>query len=669
MISAEIKPCRASSRERWIPWLLFVATFIAFAYFHQGGGWNQNVRFAMVRAMVEEGTFSIDSYLVYVGADADRGSRLIRVPVRNAEFTLEGRNYAFHWRDTDGRMVPLNDAGMGGRSVRRDVTYVEPEEVAVSGDISYYGGHFHPAKAPGGAFVAVPAYFIIYHLERIFGADPDDWWTMTMNAWLTSALSVGLLSALGCVLFYRFSLKLSGGRSLESLLATLTHGFGTMYFPYSTALYEHNIIAVALLTSFFLLFRVKEPSASSERLLSDGKTRLIVVLAGLCAGYAAITNYIMAIVVIILGFYLLLAVPLKGGWKWFGLGVLGPFLLLCAYNISCFATPFTTNYSHENPVFKTGGDAFLGIFLLPQREVLPMVLFSPYRGLFVTAPVLLFGLYGLALWTRRGSLKAEAWLMISILLFFLLFIMTFNGWHGGWAVGPRYLAPALPFLALPLVPGFNRLFKTVCALAILSIAINLLVTAVDPQAPVGNARNAMVEGRPQWLYSPLTDYELPLFFEGHPGPLLRSQRDQALQFYDRMLQVEGEQASARAQRLSQLKDEIDGNIRSGEPAPLLPVRGPDGRMGLSRSELSTITGPVSANPIGVYEGWMYRLFPLHSKQTQWNSFNAGEFFFEKSRWSLAPLVFIVGTMVAVMIRMSARPGVRQQAAEHHTTGE
>jgi hypothetical protein len=642
-----------SSRERWIPWLLFAATFIAFAYFHQGGGWNQNVRFAMVRAMVEEGAFSIDSYLVYVGADADRGSRLIRVPVRNAEFTYGGRNYAFHWRDTDGRMVPLNDAGMGNRQVRRGVTYVEPEEVAVSGDISFYGGHFHPAKAPGGAFAAVPAYFILYHAERIFGMDPDDWWTMTMNAWLTSALSVGLLSALGCVVFYRLSLKLSCGRSLESLLATLTLAFGTMFFPYSTALYEHNIIAVALLTSFFLLFRVKESSASAERLLSDGKTRLTIVLAGLCAGYAAITNYIMAIVVVLLGFYLLLAVPLKGGWKWFCLGVLGPFLLLCAYNISCFASPFTTNYSHENPVFKTGGDAFLGIFLLPQWEVLPMVLFSPYRGLFITAPVLLIGRYGLARWSKRGDLKAEARLMIAILVFFLLFIMSFNGWHGGWSVGPRYLAPVLPFLALPLVPGFSRFFKTACGLAVLSLVISLLVTVVDPQSPVGNARNAMVEGRPQWLYSPLTDYELPLFFEGRPG-LLHAQRDQALQFYDRMLQVEGEQASARAQRLAQLRNEIDANIRAGEPAPLLPVRGPDGRMGLARSELSTISGPVSSNPMGFYEGWMYRLFPPHSLQSRWNSFNAGEFLFEESRWSVAPLLLIVGGLVTVTIRIAAK---------------
>jgi hypothetical protein len=204
--------------ERRIAWLLFAAAFLSFAYFHQGGGWNQNVRFAMVRSIVEEGKFSIDSYLVYAGAITEKGTRLARVPVLNAEFSLEGRNYAFHWRDINGNSIHLNDVGGVSRSDGRNVTYVEPEQVAVSGDVSFFRGHFHPNKAPGGSFAAVPAYLLIYNIERIFGLDPDDWWPLTLNAWLTSAFSVGLLSALGCVLFYRLALRLSGGHTLESLL-------------------------------------------------------------------------------------------------------------------------------------------------------------------------------------------------------------------------------------------------------------------------------------------------------------------------------------------------------------------------------------------------------------------------------------------------------------------
>ncbi len=644
----------ASFIERRIAWLLFAATFLTFAYFHQGGGWNQNVRFAMVRSIVEEGRFSIDSYLVYTGVGSKQGTRLERIPVRNAEFTLEGRNYSFHWRDVDGRMVPVNNTlDSVTRTRALNVTFVEPEQVAASGDVSFFRGHFHPAKAPGGSFIAVPAYFLIYHIERAFGLDPDEWWTLTLNAWLTSVFSVGLLSALGSVLFYRLALKLSGGRALESILTTLTFAFGTMFFPYGTALYEHNVIAVALLTSFYLLYKVKESAAPSGDGMSASRARLYVYLAGLCAGYASITNYIMVAVVFLLGCYMLFAVRSKGGWQWFILGVLAPFLLLFAYNTVCFSKPFTTNYSYENPMFKTSGNAFLDVFLWPQWKVLFMVLFSPFRGLFISAPALLLGVYGLSKWLRSKILRAEAWLVVSVLAFFLLFISTFNGWHGGWAVGPRYLVPALPFLALPAIDGFKHLFKTGCVLAVVSIAINLLVTAVDPQAPVGNAGNAMVEGRPQWMYSPLTEYEWPLFSEGSAWPLLRAQRDQLLRFYDETMQTEGEPFSSRAQRLAELRNKIDADIGSGDPAPLLPVRGPDGRPGAALSELSTIAGPVSVNPMGIYEGWMYRAFPPHSREATWNSFNAGEFLFEESRWSLLPLLAIVGILVAIIVRLTS----------------
>ena len=55
-------------RTRHVEWLLFVASLLAFAWFHPGGGWNQNARFALVRALVEEGRVAVDSFLVY---DAD----------------------------------------------------------------------------------------------------------------------------------------------------------------------------------------------------------------------------------------------------------------------------------------------------------------------------------------------------------------------------------------------------------------------------------------------------------------------------------------------------------------------------------------------------------------------------------------------------------------------
>jgi hypothetical protein len=42
--------------------LIAAVVFISYAYFYQGGGWNQNSRFDLVRAIVEQGTLRIDAY-------------------------------------------------------------------------------------------------------------------------------------------------------------------------------------------------------------------------------------------------------------------------------------------------------------------------------------------------------------------------------------------------------------------------------------------------------------------------------------------------------------------------------------------------------------------------------------------------------------------------------
>ena len=44
---------------------IFVVLFVAYGYFHQGGGWNQNSRFDQVRAIVENHQLEINEYFLY----------------------------------------------------------------------------------------------------------------------------------------------------------------------------------------------------------------------------------------------------------------------------------------------------------------------------------------------------------------------------------------------------------------------------------------------------------------------------------------------------------------------------------------------------------------------------------------------------------------------------
>src|SRR5438270_13406653 len=42
--------------------LLGAVSFLSFLYFYEGGGWNQNSRFDLLRAIVERHTLAIDAY-------------------------------------------------------------------------------------------------------------------------------------------------------------------------------------------------------------------------------------------------------------------------------------------------------------------------------------------------------------------------------------------------------------------------------------------------------------------------------------------------------------------------------------------------------------------------------------------------------------------------------
>lgn len=56
-----------SRTDRRISEWLFLLTFAAYAYFHGGGGWNQNSQLDLTRAIAERHTFRLDAYLGNTG--------------------------------------------------------------------------------------------------------------------------------------------------------------------------------------------------------------------------------------------------------------------------------------------------------------------------------------------------------------------------------------------------------------------------------------------------------------------------------------------------------------------------------------------------------------------------------------------------------------------------
>ncbi|MDB6151730.1 MAG: hypothetical protein JWL90_183, partial [Chthoniobacteraceae bacterium] len=492
---------------------------------------------------------------------------------------------------------------------------------------------------PGTSFFALPGYFLLYHLECWCGLNPDHWWILTLNAWLTTVCSVGVVSALACVMFFRLARDLSNGEMLPAVLATLAFAFGTTFFPFATILFDHALTASLLLGGFYFL--------------RCGESPVSHVLAGLCAGFAAVTNYVAAIAVIFLGFYALLSVgSARRNWRaafLYTAGVAGPFLLICAYGWVCFGSPFKINNDFQNPLFKDTGGALFGMFPIPRSigalyrlaYVAVLLVASPFRGVILLAPVLLMGVYGIFIWLREKSHVSEARLCLAIFGFFFVVNMTFNGYHGGFSAGPRYLVPGLPFLALPLVVAFARWRKITAVLGVVSVCIQLLLTATDAQSPVGVGGHARVEGRrDEWSYNLLADYAWPLFAYGRAWPLLEEQMALHMEKEELKIASETTDPAEQQRRADLMRSVLRESISNGEASPFL---------------LGSVTGPVSVNPIGIYEGlFTYVFYPPHSPQCQWASFNVGEFIWPRSRWSLLPLLLITGGLCAAMLFLAAR---------------
>ena len=130
------------------------------------------------------------------------------------------------------------------------------------------------------------------------------------------------------------------------------------------------------------------------------------------------------------------------------------------------------------------------IFDWPDIRRLYWVTFQRMRGLFVCCPV--FAILFLSHLATRSRQRqnpwpgAGAWLAIAVVAWFLLFQLSYIGWAGGSAVGPRYLTPALPFVFLAARRGFERFRRSAAILIVVSIVQMLVVTAVQPLYPAND---------------------------------------------------------------------------------------------------------------------------------------------------------------------------------------
>ena len=414
--------------------LIFALLLICYAYvLPRWADWNQNSRLNLVLALVDDGTVSIDRY------------------------------------------------------------------VANTGDYALFNGRAYTDKPPGLSLLALPAYAVLSpvlnlpsvreRLERLggsaaFGATLREEGTGLRAEKLRQALAQYVLTllavatpaaALGALLYHAL-LRLGAGAN-PAAFGALAYGLGTSAAPYAGNFYSHQLVASLLFGAFFVAW------PRTDEVGRPGYARGL--RCGLLLGWAVISEYPVALPGAVIGLYALS----RRGWHWLvplALGGALPGALLVVYDLAAFGTPLPVGYAHSALWQDQHTIGFMSI-TYPHAEALWGLTFGGFRGLFVRAPWLLLAIPGYALWLRRGAHRAEWWVALFAPLTLLLFYGSSAMWGGGFAAGPRYIVPLIPFLALPAAWLVAQLWARPLARAGSIALVTLSVVLVWAEATAGQS--------------------------------------------------------------------------------------------------------------------------------------------------------------------------------------
>lgn len=383
-------------------WLVFALVLVTSVYIlPRWGDWNVNSRMDMVLAVVDRGTLAIDDYY------------------------------------------------------------------SNTGDYAYFEGHFYSDKAPGSSFLAIPLYALFKNLgartltdalaarlanNSVFaatlsanakGSVAESVYVYTALLFITFVLVAVPCAVMAVLLFRLMDFWVDDKRS--AFVLALAYSIATPAFAYANNFLGHQIAAFLLVAAFYLLFQ----SGRGVRVTS------YALLAGLVLGSVVIVEYQTVLIAGALGLY---AIYKLRNWKLIvGMGLVGlpPILLAAFYNWSIYHTPLPVGYLYS-PLYSEVHHTGLISLTYPKLDVLGELMFGLRRGLFLISPFLLLCVPGFVYFARAAKWRAEFLVCLWSVFSFWMFNSSSAMWQGGFAVGPRYLLPMLPFMVLPIAFALTR---------------------------------------------------------------------------------------------------------------------------------------------------------------------------------------------------------------------
>jgi hypothetical protein len=365
-------------------------------------------------------------------------------------------------------------------------------------DKAWVDGHFYSVKAPGTAALSLPAYLALdaagawnladdatrsaretefprwaarydpplenygYDFDRARAVEA----TVERGAPMIWALTLLVAVVPGVLLLIgvrRVADRLQPGYGTA---AAVTLGLGTIVMTFASEYFSHVIAAALGFAAFMVLIREREGPPRAA----------LVAIAGLLAGLAVTFEYQVGLVGVVLFGYALARseAPRPSRAAFYGGAALLGALPALAFNWWALGAPFDFAYGSAVEVQGITGHDHVGLnddglfgITAPKLDSAVELLLGD-RGLITLTPVIAAAIAGVVFMRRAGH-RAEANAIAAIGLVYFVYNAGYWLPFGGGTPGPRFLIPALPFLALGLAFAYRRLPATTLALAIPSV--------------------------------------------------------------------------------------------------------------------------------------------------------------------------------------------------------
>jgi 4-amino-4-deoxy-L-arabinose transferase-like glycosyltransferase len=308
-------------------------------------------------------------------------------------------------------------------------------------DVTRYHGRLYAAKMPGFAAASLPPYLALRAAGAETTANPTRL-TWGLHLWSVIVPAVALL-----VLVRRRADRVAAG---FGTIAAISLGAASLMLPFSTLFFSHVLSAALGFGAFAVLAHERERSSSLW----------LVGVSGLLVGLGCVVEYSLAIVAAALGLLALAGADRLRRALAYGLGLVLGVLPAFAFNAWAFGTPLHFPYEGWHRVGEQPLPGVFGITTPTLHNLLKIVFYPGGVG-----PLLLPALAGAVILWRRGR-RAEAALPVLIAAAFILADSASSTPFGGVSPGPRYVIPALPFLALPLAAAYRAIPGATLGLAI-----------------------------------------------------------------------------------------------------------------------------------------------------------------------------------------------------------